>query len=42
MFAVVKDTIEGLKILEKNALLGKDQGSFIEPNRTSRKGKKSD
>ena len=42
MFAVVRDTIEGLKILEKNELLGKDQASFVEPNRTSRKGKKID
>lgn len=39
MFAVVKDPIEGIKILEKNALLGKNQGSFIDPNRTFRKGK---
>lgn len=39
MFAVVKDTIEGIKILEKNALLGKDQASFVDPNRTFRKGK---
>lgn len=42
MFAVVRDTREGIKILENNALLGKHQASFRKPNETSRKGKKSD